>query len=551
MVHRFRIPATYLLVCALLVVMSLLLFGTFDVQAQTTNSCPEGQIWSLNRCTAEEETTCQTGYTYVADNGCVLIEEDASACPRGYEMTGGRCQVTGQSCPAGETWRDGSCQTRDEESCPAGQERVNGSCFQITDTVCPVGYSWSDSKSKCIDNNDDDDDDDDDSSSGTGTDPGTVVIVVSPGLTFSDDSLTVIEGGDDTYTVVLNTKPTSDVTVTIHDPSNPDVTTDPETLTFTPENWNVPQTVTVTAEEDDDELHEEGTVTHTVSGGGYDSVTPPDMTVIVHDDDGTPGVTISDAFLTVAEGGEETYTAVLEAQPTADVTVTINDPSNTDVTTDPATLTFTPDNWDEPQTVTVSAKEDTDQLHETATVTHTASGAAEYDSVTTADVTVTVTDNDVPTLNALLQESGGLAESESTTSTIVVLDVSFTRPYTIYKYDGASWHSLQGATSIKVEAFWQEDSGDASTISEVLWTDPRSEGSVCLETTPDAAKRVYEIDQTLVLPAEPANADPGSWKLRLRVEFDGVEAGECNASDPTVPATAEAASTWVENLEED
>ncbi len=373
----------------------------------------------------------------------------------------------------------------------------------------------------------------------------------APALLFRMTSVTVDEGDDGTYTVVLTTKPTSDVTVTINDPSNTDVTTDPETLTFTPENWDEPQTVTVSAAEDDDELHEEATVTHTVSGGGYDSVTPPDVTVIVHDDDGTPGVTISDASLTVPEGGEVTYTAVLDAQPTADVTVTINDPSNTDVTTDPATLTFTPDNWDDLQTVTVSAKEDTDRLHETATVTHTVSGADEYDSVIAADVTVTVTDNDVPTLNALLQESGGLAESESTTSTIVVLDVSFTRPYTIYKYDGASWHSLQGATSIKVEAFWQEDSGDASTISEVLWTDPRSEGSVCLETTPDAAKRVYEIDQTLVLPAEPANADPGSWKLRLRVEFDGVEAGECNASDPTVPATAEAASTWVENLEED
>ena len=365
-------------------------------------------------------------------------------------------------------------------------------------------------------------------------------------------SLTVIEGGDDTYTVVLNTKPTADVTVTINDPSNPDVTTDPETLTFTPENWNVPQTVTVTAEEDDDELHEEGTVTHTVSGGGYDSVTPPDMTVIVHDDDGTPGVTISAAFLTVAEGGEETYTAVLDAQPTADVTVTINDPSNTDVTTDPATLTFTPDNWDEPQTVTVSAKEDTDQLHETATVTHTASGAAEYDSVTTADVTVTVTDNDVPTLNALLQESGGLAESESTTSTSVHLDVTFTRPYTIYKYGESTWHSLKGATSIKVEAFWQEDSGTASTISQNLWTDPRSEeGSVCLEIAPEETAKVYEIDQTVVLPVEPENAEPGTWKLRLRVEFDGVEAGECNASDPTVPETAVDASTWVDNLEED
>ncbi len=301
MVQRFRIPATYLLVCAFLVVTSLLLFGTSDVQAQT-NSCPEGQIWSLNRCTDEEETTCQSGYTYVADNGCVLIEEDSSACPRGYEMSGGRCQVIGQSCPAGEVWRDGSCQVRDEQSCPAGQERVNGSCFQITDTVCPVGYSWSDSKDRC-DENDDEDEDDSGSGAGTGTGTGTgtVVTVVSPGLTFSDDTLTVTEGGDGTYTVVLNTKPTADVTI------------DPPTLTFTPENWNVPQTVTVTAAEDDDELHETATVTHTVSGGGYDSVAPSDLTVIVHDDDGTPGVTISDVSLTVAEGGEVTYTAVLDA----------------------------------------------------------------------------------------------------------------------------------------------------------------------------------------------------------------------------------------------
>ena len=553
MVHRFRIPDTYLLICGLLGCHRPCCYsvGGPDVQAQT-DSCPEGQIWSLNRCTDVEETTCQTGYTYVADNGCVLIEEDTSACPSGYEMNGGRCQVTGQSCPAGEVWRDGSCQTRDEESCPAGQERVNGSCFQITDTVCPVGYSWSDSKNKCVDNSDDDDDDDDDSSSGTGTVPSPVVIVVNPGLTFSDDTLTVTEGGDGTYTVVLNTKPTADVTVTINDPSNTDVTIDPVTLTFTPENWDEPQTVTVTAAEDDDELHETATVTHTVSGGDYDSVTPSDLTVIVHDDDGTPGVTLSDSSLTVAEGGEVTYTAVLDAHPTADVTVTINDPSNTDVTTDPATLTFTPDNWDVPQTVTVSAKEDTDQLHETATVTHTVSGATEYDSVTAPDATVTVTDNDVPTLNAVVQESGGLAESESTTSTNVVLDVTFTRPYTIYRYGESTWHSLQGATSIKVEAFWQEDSGNANTISQNLWTDPRSaEDSVCLDIAPDAATKVYEIAQTVVLPAEPENAEPGNWELRLRVEFDGVEAGECNASDPTVPLTSVDASTWVENLEEE
>ncbi len=539
MVQRFRIPAIYLLVCALLVVMSLLLFGTSDVQA--TNSCPEGQIWSLNRCTNAVDTTCQTGFTYVADNGCILIKEDVPACPRGYEMTGGRCQVIGQSCPAGETWSNGSCQTRDEKSCPAGQERVKGSCFQITDTVCPVGYSWSDSKNRCKDKSDKDDRG---SGSGSGNGSG------SPGLTYSDDTLTVNEGDEGTYTVVLNTKPTADVKVTINDPSNTDVTTDPPALIFTPKNWRIPQIVKVSAKEDADELHETATVTHAVSGGDYDSVTPSDVAVIVHDDDGTPGVTISNAFLAVNEGEEVTYTVVLDAQPTADVKVTINDPSNTDVTTDPATLNFTPKNWDIPQTVKVSAKEDADRLNETATVTHTVSGAAEYGSVNAADVAVTVTDNDIPTLNAVVQEDGGLKESESTTSTHVVLNVKFTRPYTTYSYAESSWHALQGATSIKVEAFWQEDSGSIGTIQN-LWTDPRSESSICLEITPDAATKVYEIDQTLVLPAEPKNAKPGNWDLRLRVEFDGVEVGECNASNPTVPATAVAASTWVENIEEE
>ena len=104
--------------------------------------------------------------------------------------------MVGQSCPAGEVWRDGSCQTRDEQSCPAGKERVNGSCFEITDTVCPVGYSWSDRKDRCDDDDDDDDEDDSgtDAGTGTGTGTGTVSIADLSVLSFSATSLTVDEG---------------------------------------------------------------------------------------------------------------------------------------------------------------------------------------------------------------------------------------------------------------------------------------------------------------------------------------------------------------------
>ena len=69
-----------------------------------------------------------------------------------------------------------------------------------------------------------------------------------PGVTITESggSTNVTEGGaTDTYTVVLNTAPTANATITV----NPDAqeTVAPALLTFTPANWNVPQTVTVTA----------------------------------------------------------------------------------------------------------------------------------------------------------------------------------------------------------------------------------------------------------------------------------------------------------------
>ena len=61
-------------------------------------------------------------------------------------------------------------------------------------------------------------------------------------------------------------------------------------------------------------------------------------TVSIVDDDGA-GVTVSEASLTIDDGGSGTYTIKLDSQPTANVTVTINDPTdNTDVTAEPGNL---------------------------------------------------------------------------------------------------------------------------------------------------------------------------------------------------------------------
>jgi hypothetical protein len=104
--------------------------------------------------------------------------------------------------------------------------------------------------------------------------PAEVIITQSGGSTnISEQNAT-----SDSYTVVLGSQPTADVTVTITPDSNQ--TADTSSLTFTSTNWNVAQTVTVTAVDDTiRECAHTGTITHTVSsadlnfnGLGVDSV---------------------------------------------------------------------------------------------------------------------------------------------------------------------------------------------------------------------------------------------------------------------------------------
>ena len=111
----------------------------------------------------------------------------------------------------------------------------------------------------------------------------------------------------------------------------------------------------------------------------------------------TPGVSVSPTALTVTEGDTtgDSYTVVLDSQPTAGVTVTVAGHSGTEVTTSPATLTFSTTNWETPQTVTVTAAADANLVNEMVTLTHSAASAdSDYSGISIASVAVTVTDND-------------------------------------------------------------------------------------------------------------------------------------------------------------
>jgi len=113
-------------------------------------------------------------------------------------------------------------------------------------------------------------------------------------------------------------------------------------------------------------------------------------------------VTQPSGGVSVAEaGGRETYTIVLSAMPSGNVTVTPAIGPTGVATFSPPSLAFTTTNWNVPQTVTVTGiNDDIDNADDErrAAITHTASGGG-YDGVTVDPVAVTVTDDDTAGLN--------------------------------------------------------------------------------------------------------------------------------------------------------
>ena len=109
------------------------------------------------------------------------------------------------------------------------------------------------------------------------------------GITVSETALEVDEGEDGSYTVVLTSQPTADVTITPSRSGDADVTVS-GALTFTALNWNVAQTVTVNAASDADALDDTATIGHAVAGGDYgaNSETAGDVAVTVDDDELPP-----------------------------------------------------------------------------------------------------------------------------------------------------------------------------------------------------------------------------------------------------------------------
>ena len=76
-------------------------------------------------------------------------------------------------------------------------------------------------------------------------------------------SLTVEEGASNTYTMKLGSQPDEDVTVSLSVSPTRHLTANPQQLSFTADNWDIAQTITLAAGTDDDGLNSWQEIIHT------------------------------------------------------------------------------------------------------------------------------------------------------------------------------------------------------------------------------------------------------------------------------------------------
>jgi M6 family metalloprotease-like protein len=230
----------------------------------------------------------------------------------------------------------------------------------------------------------------------------TLTVGEAGGFSLSKTALSVKEnGGTGTFTVVLSSPPQAAVVLAVASSSTDEVTVDPATLTFTADDWNVPQTVTVTGVDDSKVASDSATVTASVVVADSDpawATTPNQTVAITCINDEIVAIVPSTTALTINEnGGTGTFTAALSMRPAGNVVLQVRSSSSGEATASPSTLLFTPDNWDIPQAVLVTGVNDFQPSTDTANIILSvvvASSSGEWSTAANQTVVVTCTNDD-------------------------------------------------------------------------------------------------------------------------------------------------------------
>ena len=229
------------------------------------------------------------------------------------------------------------------------------------------------------------------------------------GIIVNPLSLTTNENGHASFTVVLNSKPSANVTVNLSSSDTTEGTLSKSSLTFTASNWNVAQTVTVTGVDD---YIVDGDITYTIvtspaisTDVNYNGLNASDVSVTnVNTNVAGFTVTPTSNLITTEAGRQANFTIVLNTKPEADVTINLSSSDETEGSVSVPSVTFTPDNWNVAQTLTITGVGDgiTDGNAEYNIITSNAiSLDGVYNGMEVSDVSVTNLDSGTPYISVI------------------------------------------------------------------------------------------------------------------------------------------------------
>lgn len=225
---------------------------------------------------------------------------------------------------------------------------------------------------------------------------GTVTLKVTDddtqAIVATSPTLTLTEGGTSTIGVHLAFQPSADTAVTVTPDDAARLGVSPGSLTFTSANYAANQTVTLTAAQDAD------VVPNTVSIAlASPSATAVSVVATINDND-VQGIATTVSSLGLVEANSPipgTFQVTLNQQPSADVVISVASTKIGAATVSPATLTFTPTNYNNGamHVVTVTPVSDNNTANETLAVTLNGGSLS-------SSVPVTVMDDDVQAILA-------------------------------------------------------------------------------------------------------------------------------------------------------
>lgn len=390
-----------------------------------------------------------------------------------------------------------------------------------------------------------------------------------PGVRFEHLALELAEpSAEVTVKVRLTDAPAGVVTVPLasSDPSEGLVV--PAELVFTAENWSSPQEVTVRAVDDADA---DGVQAWTLLTGAlrstddrWNGFDPPDLSLITWDDErGALRVTALAGALE-EWGSTAAFTVSLASPPGADVTVALSSLDSTEGTVAPASLTFSPTNWNTPQVVTVTGVDDAlddGDVDFAVRFSPAVSGDANYVGRDPEDVAVSTLDDDVAGL-VVSTVAGRPTEAGASATFTVKLRTQPSAPVSFalsssdpaqgsvspasLTFTTSNWNTAQAVTASAVDD--DVDDGDlpfSVSFAPGTSTDPSYEGlqaaDVALSTHDDDTQRLVVAAPT----GSPTEAgDAVVFLLQLEAQPTSEVTFPLSSSDETEGTVSPASVTF-------